>query len=148
MPRAGRADQQDVRLLQLDVVGGAAGVDPLVVVVDRDRQRFLGALLPDHILVEDVIDLFGLRDVPQPQVLIDVLVELFFDDLVAELDALIANVNAGTGDQFANLLLRLAAEAALQLTFLIPESEHCGTCGAPPVAAARPALGETRGSLS
>ena len=102
----------------------AAGVDALVVVVDRDRERLLGALLTDHILVEDVIDLFGLGDVPEPEVLVDVLVELFFDDLVAELDALIANVDAGAGDQLAHLLLRLAAEAALQLTLLIPESEH------------------------
>ena len=94
------------------------------MVVDRNRERLLGAFLTDHILVEDVIDLFGLRNVPQPQVLVDVLVELFFDDLVAELDALIADVDAGARDQLARLLLRLAAKAALQLTLLIPETEH------------------------
>ena len=71
-----------------------AGVDALVVIVDGDRQRLLGALLTDHVLVEDVVDLFGLRDVAQAQVLVDVLVELFLDDLVAELDALVANVDA------------------------------------------------------
>ena len=109
-----------------------AGVDALVVVVDRDRERLLGPLLTDHILVEDVVDLFGLRNVPQPEVLVDVLVELFFDDLVAELDALVADVDAGACDQLAHLLLRLAAEAALQLTFLIPESEHRRRSGTPP----------------
>ena len=124
LARAGRTDEQDVRLLQLDLVGRRAGVDPLVVVVDRDRQRLLRALLTDHVLVEDVIDLFGLRDVPKPEILVDVLVELFFDDLVAELDALVADVDAGAGDQLAHLLLRLAAEAALELTLLIPETEH------------------------
>src|SRR2546430_12159623 len=33
----------------------------LVVVVDRDREHFLGALLADHILVEDFLDLVRLR---------------------------------------------------------------------------------------
>jgi hypothetical protein len=80
--------------------------------------------LPDHVLVEDVIDLFRLRDIPQPEILIDVLVELFFDDLVAELDTLIANVNARTSDQLAHLLLRFAAEAALQLTLLVSKTKH------------------------
>jgi hypothetical protein len=103
---------------------GSARVDAFVVIVDGDRQRFLRALLADHVLVEDVIDLFRLRNVAKPEVLIDVLVELFLDDLVAELDTLIANVNARPGDQFPNLLLRLAAEATFQLTLLVAESKH------------------------
>ena len=39
---AGRADQQDVRLRQLDVVVLAGMREPLVVVVDGDRQHALG----------------------------------------------------------------------------------------------------------
>ena len=35
-------------------------VDPLEVVVDRDGQRPLGALLPDHVLAEDLDDLLRL----------------------------------------------------------------------------------------
>ncbi len=124
LARAGRPDQQNVRLLQLDVVGRAADVDALVVVVDRDRERLLGALLTDHVLVEDVVDLFRLGNVAQPQVLVDVLVELFLDDLVAELDALVANVDAGAGDQFPNLLLRFSAEAALQLALVVSKAKH------------------------
>ena len=102
------------------------------MIVNRDRERFLGAFLPDHVLIEDVVDLFRLRDVAKLQILIDVLVELFFDDLVAELDALVANVNAGPCNQFADLLLRFAAEAALELTLIVSESEHC-LPGTPPV---------------
>ena len=56
---AGRADQQDVRLLQLDVVDLHPGVDPLVVVVDRDRENLLGALLPNHVLIEKLDDAVG-----------------------------------------------------------------------------------------
>ena len=55
---AGGPEQQDVGLVQLDVaVPAAGGVDPLVVVVDRDRQGSLGPLLADHVLVQHVLDL-------------------------------------------------------------------------------------------
>ena len=60
---AGGADQQDVRLLQLDVLARVARlvVDPLVVVVDRDGQLLLGPLLADDVQVEELFDLFRLR---------------------------------------------------------------------------------------
>ena len=63
---AGRADQQDVRLGQLDglVLGVPAGAraalavaDPLVVVVDRHRERLLGLVLADDVRVEELVDL-------------------------------------------------------------------------------------------
>ena len=53
---AGRADQQDVRLRQLDVVVLGLVVEPLVVVVDRDRQHLLGVVLADHVVVENLAD--------------------------------------------------------------------------------------------
>src|SRR6478609_5350268 len=56
---AGRPDQQDVRLGELDLVAAAAlllDFDPLVVVVDRDRQLLLGLFLADHVLVEKLLD--------------------------------------------------------------------------------------------
>ena len=40
---AGRADEQDVRLGELDVGALGAVVEPLVMVVDRDREHALGA---------------------------------------------------------------------------------------------------------
>jgi hypothetical protein len=59
---AGRPEQQDVRLLQLDVrVVGLHHLHALVVVVDRYRERALGLLLPDDVLVEDAVDLLRLR---------------------------------------------------------------------------------------
>src|SRR5581483_8942035 len=127
--RAGWADQQNLGLLQLDVVGRAAHVHALVMVVDRDRERLLGAFLTDHILIEDVIDFFGLWNVAKAQVLVDVLVELFLNDLVTELDTFVADVDTGAGDQLAYLLLRFTAEAALELPFLVPESKHCFLLG-------------------
>ena len=57
LPEPGGAEQQDVRLPQLDVVRSDLGLDALVVVVDRDREDLLGALLADDVLVEDGLDL-------------------------------------------------------------------------------------------
>jgi hypothetical protein len=48
--------------------------------------------------------------------------ELLVDDLVAEIDALVADVDPGAGDQFLDLPLALAAEATekLLVTFGCP----------------------------
>jgi hypothetical protein len=56
---AGRPDQQDVALLELDVVDLHAGADALVVVVDGHREDPLGELLADDVLVELFVDLAG-----------------------------------------------------------------------------------------
>ena len=67
---------------------------------------------PTTYAVEEVVDLVRLGQLGEADLF--GLGELLFDDLVAELDALVADVHAGTGDQLLDLLLRLAAEAALQ----------------------------------
>lgn len=44
--------------------GGRASdvvIDPLVVVVDGDREHLLGVLLTDHVLVQVFVDLLGRR---------------------------------------------------------------------------------------
>ena len=61
---ASRPEQENVRLLQLDVVapdaGGLLVLDPPVVVVDRDGQDLLGVVLTDDVIVEERPDLRGL----------------------------------------------------------------------------------------
>src|SRR5215468_870244 len=108
---AGRAEQEDVRLLQLDVVGADLGVDALVVVVDRDGEDLLGALLADHVLVEHVLDLGRLGHAGEAVALL-LLLDLLGDDVVAEPDALVADVHGGPGDELLHLLLGLATEGA------------------------------------
>jgi hypothetical protein len=83
------------------------------VVVDRYGEGALGPVLTDHVLVEDVVDLPGLREVLELEG--GWCGELFIDDLVAEVDALVTDVNAGAGDQLLDLALRLPAEAAEEL---------------------------------
>ena len=67
---AGRADQQDVALAQLDVVDLHPGGDALVVVVDGDGEHLLGAILPDDVLVELLEDLLGRRDLGDRELLL------------------------------------------------------------------------------
>jgi hypothetical protein len=105
-------------------------LDALVVVVDGHRQGSLGRVLADHVLLQDVVDLprFG-------QVLeLDRggRGELLVDDLVAEVDALVADVDTGAGDQLFDLALRLAAKAAEELLVGV-----CGACQRNPLLAGR-----------
>jgi hypothetical protein len=80
---AGRADKEDVGLLQLDLVVLDRCGDALVMVVDRDREDLLGTVLSDNVLVELLIDLARRRDAgergfgPSNRLL------LFLDDLPA-----------------------------------------------------------------
>jgi hypothetical protein len=82
------------------------------VVVDRDSEGLLGCVLPDDILVKEVEDFLGLGQVfPLDFVAV---AALFFDDLVAQIDALVTDVDPGAGDQLGDLLLALPAERTLQ----------------------------------
>src|SRR3989440_5278919 len=113
---AGGADQQNVALGDLDIVlgarGGGAGLQALVVIVDRDREHLLGALLADDVLVEDLLDLVGLGKLVARA--FGAILELLTDDVVAQLDAFVAHEHRGAGDQLADLVLTLAAEGAVQ----------------------------------
>jgi len=83
------------------------------VVVDGDGEGTLGALLANHVFVQDLPDLLRLWEVLELEGRGSG--QLLVDDLVAEVDALVADVDAGPGDQLLDLALRLAAEAAEEL---------------------------------
>src|ERR671917_2460291 len=100
----------------------SAGLDALVVVVDGHRQRPLGLVLPDDVLLEEVVDLLRLRQFVELQV--RGLRELFLDDLVAEVDALVADVDPGASDELLDLLLALPAERALEQVTALTDSCH------------------------
>jgi hypothetical protein len=73
------------------------------VVVDGDRQGPLRRFLTDHVLVEDRVDLLGLGQVLELEG--GRSGELLVDDLVAEVDALVTDVDARPGDQLLDLAL-------------------------------------------
>jgi len=105
------ADEHDVGLLQLNVFDLAAELYTLVVVVDGHRHDALGLLLPNDVLVEEAVDLARAGQLFKTN--LGRLREFFFDDLVAEIDALIADIDAGSGDELLYLLLRFPTEGAL-----------------------------------
>src|SRR5579872_97677 len=119
---AGRADEQDVRLGQLDVVARPRlllDLDALVMVVDRDRQLLLRLFLADDVLVEELLDLLRDRQGGAgPAARLELVVVR--DDVVADLDALVADEDGRTGDQFADVVLVLVTErAAENLAFAV-----------------------------
>ncbi|CAB4869296.1 unannotated protein [freshwater metagenome] len=121
---ARRPEQQDVGLLQFHIVTTADGaarleLDPLVVVVDGHREDLLRGDLTDYVLIKEVGDLPGRGEFLEMR--FRCIGELFFDDLVAEIDALVADIHAGAGDELLDLLLRLPAERTLQQLARIAE---------------------------
>ncbi len=117
MAAAGRADQQDVALGDLDVIladgAGGAALQALVVVVDETDNTFLGAVLADDVLVKDLLDLVRLGGACRGPARRGVL-ELLADDVIAQLNAFVADEHRRSGDELAYLVLALPAERAVQ----------------------------------
>ena len=125
LARTSRAEQQDVGLGQLHAVAAralGARLDPLVVVIHRDGEGLLGLVLADHVRVEELVDLTRLGQLVPGG--LGGLGELFLDDLVTEVDALVANVHAWPGDELLYLLLALSAERALQQVRAVTDACH------------------------
>src|ERR1700751_5004539 len=119
---AGRSEQEDVRLLELDLVVLRPHLDALVVVVDGDGKRPLRLLLGNDVVVEDGVDVARTRQVVQVE--LRRARQLLVDDLVAEIDALVADVDARAGDELLHLPLALAAEAAEKLLVSVCRTRH------------------------
>jgi hypothetical protein len=92
------------------------------MVVDRDREGLLRRLLADDVALQELVDLPRLGQVLPPY--FGGLGQLLLDDLVAEIDALIADVDPGTGDELLDLLLTLPAEGALQQVTAVTDARH------------------------
>src|SRR5712692_8993146 len=114
---SGGADQEDIRLGELDFVVLREVLQALVVVVHRDREDLLGEFLPDHVLVQDPADFPGRRQVGFGRLAAFVRGALLADDVVAQLDALVADEHRRPGDQLPHLVLALSAEGAVEEFF-------------------------------
>ncbi len=110
---AGRANQEDVRLVDLDVRAGRAVHQPLVVAVDRHGQHLLGMLLADDVLVELGHDLPRRGDIVEQRFAGSAAAALLFEDRLAEIDAFAADVDVARSlDQRADVAIALAAKGA------------------------------------
>src|SRR6185503_15987929 len=114
LTHAGRADQEDVALVELNLVlAPRVGIDALVVIVDGNGEGLLGALLPDHILVQHVLDFLWRGDLRDG--FRDFALFVLRQNLVTQRDALVANVHGRAGDELPDRILGLAAERTAEM---------------------------------
>lgn len=109
---AGRADEHDVRLRQLDfaVLGGVR--QALVMVVNGNRQDLLRLPLADNVFVEDLDDVLGRWNAVAG---LDHRGLVFLtDDVHAQFDAFIADEDGRSGNQFPDFVLALSAERTIK----------------------------------
>src|SRR5450759_4069002 len=106
--------EKDVLDILADIAGLGQGgrVGDAERHVQDSREDLLRPLLADHVLVERVLDVARRRELLGRRLLARLLEELLLDDLLAQVDALVADVDALPGDELADLLLALAAERA------------------------------------
>ncbi len=82
------------------------------MIVDRDREHSLGVALADHVIVEMLADFERGRNsvagFHQRRL------GFLADDVVAQLDALVADEHGGPGDELPHLVLRFPAEGAIE----------------------------------
>src|SRR5690554_1953936 len=122
LTRACRPEEQDIRFRELDIVGARRFcIDPLVVIMHRDREHLLGAILANDVFVEDRLDL-GRGG--QGRALRERLValHLFGDNIVTQTNALIADIDIRPSDELFYFLLRFPAEGALEIAMGIVSS--------------------------
>ena len=123
--RAGRPDHQNIALLDRDAVvrvgrsrifcfrrRGRLLENPLVMIVHRHGQRFLGVVLSDAVKVKLASDFRRLGHADAWLALLDLGRQFLVQHLFAEDDAVIADVHARAGDQLLDLGVRFAAETA------------------------------------
>jgi hypothetical protein len=106
---AGGTDEQDVALLDFHVGRLAPLADALVVVVDGNRQRLLGPLLADDVLVDLV------EYLTRPWIAWTLRRLFLGDDVVAQGNALVADENARARDELSHLAPAFLAEGAVEV---------------------------------
>jgi hypothetical protein len=93
------------------------------VVIDGNGEGFLRIALADDVAIKKLADLMWLGQLIK-QADLAALGEFFLDDLVAEVDAFVTDVDPWTGDQLLDLLLTLSAERAFQQVAALSDTRH------------------------
>src|SRR6201999_1597567 len=91
------------------------------VIVDRNREHLLGVALADHVIVEDLADFLRGRNAVAR--LHQRGLALLANDDHAQFDAFVADEYGGARDQFADFMLALAAERAIQRVLRVARAD-------------------------
>src|SRR5215467_8288649 len=96
-------------------------IEPLIVIVDGDREHSLSVILADHIVIENLADFLRRQHVAMRfrQRRLGILA----DDVHAQFDAGVADENGRTGNELAHLTLALATEGAVKRRLGIATAE-------------------------
>ncbi len=124
---SGRTDQKNIGFAEFDVAGLLVQKDALVVVVNRDGEFLLGAVLADDVAIEELLDL---RRAGKPACGGRGLLALFIlENGLADADTFVADVRARIvrrrTNQLLDLLLSLMAEGAAQRLIWIEFFHWC-----------------------
>src|SRR5439155_25572547 len=116
LARDSRADHKNIRLAESDVARLLVQENHLIVVVNRDGQFLLRAVLPNDVAIQELLDLRrASKPLRRHRRLFALLV---FQNGLANTHAFIADVGAGIvrrrTDQLLDLLLRFMAKGAAQ----------------------------------
>ena len=106
LPGAGRTHKQHIAFLQLQVAPFFGNFEPLVMIVDGDRQFLFGRFLPNHVKVEKFFYFLRFGELLPNGGGYDVIRDYF----VADIDAFIANVYGGSGNELFDVVLAFGAE--------------------------------------
>ena len=125
LTRTRGAQQEDVGLGAQHVlsVASLARTHALVVVVHGHRQGALGTVLADHPRVQEFVDFARLWQRRRRRGGL-LRTEFLLDDLVAQLNALVADICTGATDELTHLLLALPTEGALEQFRAISQTSH------------------------
>ena len=99
------------------------------MVVDRHREHTLGMVLADDVLVQRGTDGLRVRDQAALGALLRGGLGVLFQHFLAEVDALIADVDPGTGHQLADLGLVLPTEGTAGVAAAILAFVHLEVLG-------------------
>ena len=112
---AGRADEQDIALIDFDVLMAAfiAEAEAFVVIVDGDAEHLFRSALADHILIELFLDRARRRRVRRDRPGGAATAFFLIDDRLAQFDAFAADVDvARSFDEGADIAVALSAKGA------------------------------------
>ena len=122
-------EEKNIALLHLHIARFAHRLDPLIMIVNRNRQDLLGPFLADNILVQDILYFVGFWKFSGigPHGLFKL--GFLSYDIVAEFYTLVAYVNCGSCNQLFNFILTFPAKGTDQVIGSVISSTHLG----PPV---------------